>query len=446
MDRTIAELKSRITGNVIVQGDDAYETRRGVLFNRTAKPLVIVECKTADDVALAVNTARDAHITLSVRSGGHSGAGLSSNTDGCVIDLRLLNQVDVVNAQEGIVHVGAGATWGEVAHTLQPYNLAISSGDTKSVGVGGLTLGGGIGWMVRTVGLSIDRLEAVELVLASGEIVRATADKHPDLFWAIRGGGGNVGIATTFEFRAVPCRSVLGGKLVYAATDLETVLTKWSAYMKTAPETLNSTVLLLPGFGPDPKPQVIVIVCCADQDEDAAEKAVQPLRELAPMVHDTVARIPYVEMLEDIRMMDGIKVRVRNGFVTKISPELIHEVVQNFCKPGAPMMQIRSLGGAMARVSSDAMAFEHRGAEALIIMNAMFPQGQSDGQVYQEADAQWASIQPFVHGSYVGFQTDNSPRSTDEAYIASRHRLTEVKLRYDPGNLFNQNTNIIPTA
>ena len=445
MNQTITALKSLIGSGIVSPEDEAYDVLRQVMFNHTAKPLAIVQCKTVDDVKAMVNFARDNHLKLSIRSGGHSGAGLSTNDGGLVIDLNHFDQVEVIDATSNIVRVGAGAKWGNVARILEEYNLAISSGDTRSVGVGGLTLGGGIGWMVREHGLSIDNLEAVELVTAEGKLVRASATENADLFWAVRGGGGNFGVATAFEFRAVPCRGIVGGKLMFAAADAEAVLTNWSAYMRTAPEKLSSTALLFPGFGPEATPQVIIIVCYADDNETAAQQAIQPLREVAPLIHEDVKPMAYADMLEDARDVSAVKIRVRNGFVPKLSSDLIATFAKDFCKPGTPPVQIRSLGGAMTRVPSNAMAFEHRDAEALIIMNAMLPQVLSDEQAEEKADSLWASIRPFTHGAYVGFQTDNSKRSTDEAYETNRERLAKLKTLYDPQNLFDQNTNIRPS-
>ncbi len=444
MEQAINDLKTHISGGVVLPEDDAYDTLRQVPFNHSAKPLAIVECKTVGDVTAAINFARVNHIKLSIRSGGHSGAGLSTNDNGLVVDLSPLKQVEVINAEKGIVRLGAGAKWGDVAKALQSYNLAISSGDTNDVGVGGLTLSGGIGWMVRTVGLSIDNLEAVELISANGKQLRASVTENTDLFWAVRGGGGNFGVATAFEFRAVPCDGIVGGKLLFDAADREAVLVKWSAYMRMAPERLSSTVLLFPGFGPEAKPQVIVMVCYADNDEVAAQEAIQPLRELAPLMHEDIKPMPYADMLEDARDISAMKMRIRNGFVREITPELIKALAENFGKPGTSPLQIRSLSGAMSRVPSDAMAFEHRDVEALIVMNAILPQTVSDEQADQNADTLWVPLKPFVRGAYAGFQTDSTEMTVDEAYETNRERLSRIKAIYDPQNLFDQNANVKP--
>lgn len=444
MKSIFASLQSHVQGTVVLSDDKRYDELRQTKFNHSAKPAVIVECTSEDDVVAAVAFARDNHLKLSVRSGGHSGAGLSTNDNGLVIDVSPMNQVEVMGGQDHIVRLGAGAKWGEVAEALKPHNLAISSGDTNSVGVGGLSLGGGIGWMVRKHGLSIDNLEAVELVTADGEKVRATAKENTDLFWAVRGGGGNFGVATAFEFRAEPCTGIVGGKLVFDAADRKLVLEKWAEYMRTAPEELNSTVVLFPGFGPGTKPQVVIMMCYADHDQAAAERAIQPFREIAPLVSDDVKLEPYADMLEDMMDMPNQKVRVRNGFVRTVTPELIDALADNFGKPRTPPIQIRSLGGAMSRVPADATAFEHRDVEALIVVPTFSAAETPEEQANQQADNLWAPLKPFTHGAYCGFQTDNSEHSTKEAYEINLKRLGQIKEMYDPKNLFDQNTNIQP--
>lgn len=444
MEQVLESLKKAIKGSVVLPDDERYEQLRQSKFNHTAKPAVIVLCNSADDVSAAVNFARDNHLKLSVRSGGHSGAGLSTNDDGMVIDVTPMHGVELLDESRGLVRVGAGATWGEVAEALQPHGLAISSGDTKSVGVGGLSLGGGIGWMVRKRGLSIDNLEAVELVTADGQKLRASADENPDLFWAVRGGGGNFGIATSFEYLAAPCTDIFGGKLVFDAAGRKDILNKWAAYVRTAPEELTTSIMLSPGFGPGATPQVVLDICYAGGDEAAAQQAIQPLRELATPLSDNITRKPYADMLEEVPPPGPMKVRVRNGFVQRITPELIDVLAENFGKPNTPPMQVRGVGGAMSRVPTGAMAFEHRDVEALIVMPSFSPPDASEEQANAQADTLWAPIKPFVHGAYIGFQTDNLPRGINEAYETNRERLVQLKAKYDPQNLFDQNANIPP--
>src|SRR5690242_14121905 len=221
---TLEEIKTRIAGEVIAPSSPSYDERRRV-FNRTGSPAVIVRAQGSEDIAAAIRFAREHHLALSVRSGGHGLSGQATNDGGLVIDLTLLNTVQVLDQERHLVRIGAGARWGDAAKALAPHGLAISSGDTNQVGVGGLTLGGGIGWMVRTYGLTIDSLVAADIVTADGRALRVSTDEHPDLFWAIRGGGGNFGVVTSFDFQAHPIREIVGGSVIYDPAEAEPVLT-----------------------------------------------------------------------------------------------------------------------------------------------------------------------------------------------------------------------------
>jgi FAD/FMN-containing dehydrogenase len=440
-------LQKDIAGQVVLPDNPAYEQLRQTMFRRTSRPAVIVLCKNSQDVAIAVSFARDSKLKLSVRSGGHGGAGLATNDGGLVIDLSPLNDVEVVDSQRHIVRIGAGAHWGDVAKALEAHQLAISSGDTTSVGVGGLTLGGGMGWMVRLHGLSIDSLEAVTLVTADGKVVRVSEHEHPDLFWALRGGTGNFGVAVSFDFKAYPCDGIVGGVIIYSADDRKTVLTDWAAYMRRAPEELSSTVVLFPGFGPGAKPQVMILVCYGGSDEVAAYTAIQPLMELAPLVSQDVKKKPYSDMLEEAMSPGPMKVRVRNGFIKHLDSAVIEVLVSNFGKPNTSPIQIRSLGGAMNRVDPMATAFAHRDSEAFVLVPAFGAAEMLEAEANALADEVWRPLVPFARGAYVNFFTDVSSERVAAAYPpATMERLAHIKAIYDPDNLFNQNANIKPAA
>ena len=318
----IAELKNNISGEIVTPSDAAYNDLRNV-FIQKGSPALIVRCHSNQDVAAAIRFARDNQLTLAVRSGGHGYSGLATNDGGLVIDLSCLNAVEVLDPSHGRVRIGAGARWGDAAQALDAYGLAISSGDTKSVGVGGLTLGGGIGWAVRKQGLTIDNLDAAEIVTADGRSLCVRANEHPDLFWALRGGGGNFGVVTSFDFHAHPLRSVLGGMCSYKVSEIETVLTGWANYMQNAPDELSSAVVIFPGMGPAPVPMLMVQFCYAGEDQSAAEKAIQPLQELGSLQHQDIQRKPYYKMLEDAMTPPGLKPVSQNGFVKSLNKEVI---------------------------------------------------------------------------------------------------------------------------
>jgi FAD/FMN-containing dehydrogenase len=288
----LSALSGRISGDVIVSHDPRYDTARQVMiFSVDRRPLAIVRAANAHDVAEAVTYARAYDLPLAVRSGGHSIAGSSMIDDGIVIDLSGMKDV-AIDPETRTARVGAGATSGDLAGPASMHNLALSTGDTSSVGIGGLTLGGGIGFMVRKHGLTIDNLLAAQVVTAAGEIVTVSADQHPDLFWAIRGGGGNFGIVTEFTFRLAPVSQILGGVLMLPAT--REVLRGYLDYAPTAPDDLTTIANLMhappaPFVPPDRVgTPVLMILVCWTGDLAAGERALAPLRALATPVAEAV--------------------------------------------------------------------------------------------------------------------------------------------------------------
>jgi FAD/FMN-containing dehydrogenase len=444
METNVTDLKSRITGQVVLPDDPAYEgLRNGIV--QAGSPAVVVLPESHADVAAAIRFARDHHLKLTVRSGGHSQSGMSTNDGGMIIDLSCFNAIEVLDSQRHLVRLGAGVRWGEAAKALSEHGLAISSGDTNSVGVGGLTLGGGIGWLVRKHGLTIDSLEAAEIVTADGRALRVSAQEHPDLFWALRGGGGNFGVVTAFEFRAQPLRTVVGGMAIYDLAESESVLTKWAAAMRSAPEELNSTLVLFPGFGPQVPAQLMVLICYGGEDEAAARQAIQPLLELGTLKNQTIQAKPYYAMLEEALQPPGVKFVSQNGFVKTLNKDVIAALAANYGRPGTPILQIRSLGGAVARVSPEATAFAHRDNEAFVLAASFVPIDASPEQAAQKRAEIWEPLKAYASGAYVNFLTDASEASVAAAYPSATYaRLASVKAAYDPDNVFNQNHNIIP--
>jgi FAD/FMN-containing dehydrogenase len=439
----LAEFNDRIAGEVVVPGSPTYDELRKI-FNRAASPAVIVRGQSTDDLVTALGFARQHHLPVSVRSGGHGWSGRATNNGGLVLDLAGFNTVEVLDSERHLVRIGAGARWGEVAKTLAAHNLAISSGDTNQVGVGGLTLGGGIGWMVRTHGLTIDSLHAAELITADGRILHVSADAHPDLFWAIRGGGGNFGVVTWFDFYAQPCTAIVGGAVGYDIAEVESVLPAWASAMREAPEELNSTIVLFPGFGPQAPAQIRVLLCYAGDDEAAASIAIKPLLQLGTVQSHGIRKQPYFAMLEDaVAPPPSLKLVGHNGFLKSLTTEALAVIAANYGKPGQPIAQIRSLGGAMARVSSQATAFAYRESEALVVVPAFAPAGASEEQAEQIRRAAWRPLEAWSSGAYVNFLSDASEASVAAAYPSATYaRLASIKASYDPDNLFNQNSKL----
>jgi FAD/FMN-containing dehydrogenase len=438
------KLQQTISGEVVTPADATYNDLRSV-FARTGSPALIVRCRSAADVSAAIQFARANGLKLSVRSGGHAMSGVGTNEGGLVIDLSLLNTVEVIDPTRNIVRIGAGARWGDAAKTLAEHGLAISSGDTNSVGVGGLTLGGGIGWLVRKHGLTLDSLEAAEIVLAGGRCLRLSETENPDLFWGIRGGGGNFGVVTSFDFRAQPVGDVLGGLVIYGIADYASVLTGWTAAMDAAPEELNSTLVVFPGLGPEPVPMLMVMLCYAGDDDVAANAAIQPLLELGTIQHQDVQKKPYYKMIEDAVPPPGLKNVTQNGFVKTISQDLLETLLASYGKAGTAILQIRRLGGAMNRVSPESTAFAHRNYDAFILAASLVPADMPAEQAERIRHESWQPLKPFVTGAYVNFLSDLGKESLAAAYPTGTYaRLANIKTAYDPENIFNQNGNIEP--
>ena len=445
-----------MAGEVLTPGQDGYDEAAVTVFAAGA-PDLVVRPRDASGVAIALRYAVGAGLPVSVRSGGHSPAGHSTSDGGVVIDLRYLREVRVLDPVTRQVRVGAGATWGAVAATLQQAGLALTSGDTASVGVGGLTLAGGIGWMVRRYGLAIDAVTGADLVTADGRLVRADATEHPDLLWALRGGGGNFGVVVSLDFTAQPVASVHFGPIIYrldaltggagknaagGRTDgLARLITGWCDLMRAGDESLTTALALVPPMMG--RPAMVVLRCCyASADEGAATAALAPFRRLAPVAADEIRLVPYAGVLEEARMPPGMRVQMRNAFFRRLDDDRAAAVAGLF-RDGAAV-ELRSLGGAFGRVPADATAFAHRDASVLLVAGTMLPPG-TPPDAADKALATWPAVAAQASGAYTGFLGPATDAEVAAAYPAPTYkRLAAVKRRYDPGNVFRRNHNIRP--
>jgi FAD/FMN-containing dehydrogenase len=430
----------RFAGSILEPGSAEYPeaaTAYGVL----GSPALVVRPSSAADVAAAIGYARAQGLPVSVRSGGHSP--FSTNDGGMVIDLRDIRDVEVLD--EDRVRVGGGAVWGDVARALQPHALALSSGDTYSVGVGGLTLGGGIGWMVRQHGLAFDSLREAEVVLPSGAVVTASATAEPELFWALRGGGGNFGVVTRFTFQAHPLAGVVAGSIDVDPTRLADTLRGWRDVMRRSPEELNSTVVAMPAFGPEMPAATQVLVCFGGDDVDAAMSAIRPLLALPGVRGNDVTAKAYVEVLEEpppppaaMRMVD------HNGFARDVDDGLITRLTTAHAAFGAAVLMVRYLRGAYNRVPADATALAYRDAEAFVVSAAFLPPEAPDEAERRIRDG-WAAVADEVTGAYGNFSPHPDPEVLTRMYPpATVERLRAAKRRYDPENVLAYNHNIVP--
>jgi FAD/FMN-containing dehydrogenase len=425
-------------------GDDGY-VAAATTYMRTGQPAVVFRPRGADDVAAAIRHAVEHDMVLSVKSGGHSALGFGTNDGGVVIDLTALDSTEVLDDVTGRVRIGAGAVWGDVATELGARGWSLTSGDTKSVGVGGLTLGGGVGWMVRNHGLTIDNLVAADIVTASGQALRVSDSENADLFWAIRGGGGNFGVVTHLEFMAAPATAVHAGTITYSVDEVSSLLRGWCDAHRSAPEELNSTLVLMPEFGAEMPAMATGLVCFAGADQGAAEAAFAPLLALDNLVSVEITEKAYADVLEEAQPPPDVRPMATNTLVETVTDEVVAAVTQWYgAGKTGQLAFIRALGGAMGRVPSDGTAFAHRTAEAMIVGAAFLPLDATDEQLV-------AAIQPFDAvkelglGAYSGFLGTATDDDVAAIYPSQTlRRLQEVKQTYDPANVFNQNFNVRP--
>jgi FAD/FMN-containing dehydrogenase len=443
-----------LAAEVLRPGDEEYDEAAKVFF-AAGEPALVVRPHDVAEVAAALDHAVRHDLPVSVRSGGHSALGHGTNTGGLVIDLVRFDGVEVLDAGRRLVRVGGGATWGKVAALLDLYGWGLTSGDTAEVGVGGLTLGGGIGWMVRKYGLAIDNLVGARVVTADGHLVTASADRHADLFWALRGGGGNFGVVVDFDFVAQPATTVHFGTVTYQLEDAATLVARWRDVMRAAPDELSSTLALMP-VAPDAPPTATVLLCYAgDAGDDvapggstaAADAALEPLLELGTVTRASIAEQRYAEVLEEARALPpGLRMVARNTLVRTLDDDVVAAIAELHAVPGPRGIAIRSLGGTFGRVPAEATAFAHRDAEAMVVGGFMLPGTATDADV-ERALVPWQSVAWHGLGTYTNFQGSATPADVAAAYPPATYaRLAAVKAAYDPTNLFALNHNIAPAS
>jgi FAD/FMN-containing dehydrogenase len=438
-------LRREFGGDIIEPGGADYgSASRSVLHS--GRPALVLRPGSVGDVRSAVGFAATSGLMLSVRGGGHGFAGFGTNDGGVVIDLSRLAKVEILDKERHLVRIGGGATWGQVAAALAPHGLAISSGDTKSVGVGGLTLTGGIGWQVRKYGLALDNVVAAEVVTAGGVVVRASAAENPELFWAIRGGGGNFGIVTAFDFQAHPTTDVFFGKIAFPGSEAASVLRGWADYLRTAPDELTSTVAVANPLAGGPDAPVEIYVAFDGDDPELAARAIDPIRRLGTVTGDDVALESYADTLEDGGTPPpGIRFVPRSAFVDTESVSAVLQLLAAVrATERSPFIAVRSVGGAVSRVPVDATAFPHRRAELLVVTLAAGPQPVVEA-ARPALDALWTELAPHVNGVYANFLASATAEDVAAIYPAETYRrLVAVKRRYDPANLFAANHNVRP--
>jgi FAD/FMN-containing dehydrogenase len=453
-ENAVRTLRERLRGQVIRPDDGGYDQARRVWNTAVDRhPALIVYPRDVADVITSVDFARTNDVALAVRGGGHSPAGYGSVDDGLVVDLSSMKRLEV-DPERRVAGAEPGLTWGECNARTHADGLATPGGDVAAVGIAGSTLGGGMGWLMRKHGLTIDNLLEVDVVTADGRLLTANETDHPDLFWALRGGGGNFGIATGLRYRLHPVRTVLGGALVYPAT--REGLRAYAEAAATAPDEL--TTITLVGKAP-PLPfipaeahgtPVHLIVPSYVGDLEAGQQALAPLRALAGRtpVADTTGPTPY-PALYDLTAMAAVSRphAIRNAYLRELADETIEIIVDFVDRATSPygVVALRELGGAMARVPIDATAFAHRDKAFYIAADNAWDDEPLPDRHIAWTEAFWRAAAPHTDGAYAGFLGDEGEDRVRAAYPpATYSRLAEIKRRYDPDNLFRSNPNIRP--
>ncbi len=452
----VEEMKERFMGEMLFPGSEAYESARRIwnaLIDR--RPALILRCATLWDVVCAVNFARDCGLPLAVRGGGHSIAGNALCDGGVVIDLSQMRSVTVDAAARHAV-VEGGAMLADLDAATQAHGLAMPVGIHSTTGIAGLTLGGGFGWLSRKHGMTIDNLEAAEVVTASGEVVRASAADHPDLFWALRGGGGNFGVVTRFEFRLHPVGpDLLSGLIVYPASQAKPVLQQYREFMAEAPDELSVWALLrkapplpfLPGkvHGKG----IVALALLHAGDPGRGEALIEPLRRLGTPAGEHVGVRPYAAWQQ---AFDPLLAPVARNYwkshnLTALEDGLLDAAIAYSEHPPSPQCEIfiAALGGAASRPAPGSAAYPHR--DALFVMNVhgRWEHAADDERCIASAREFFRATAPFASGGvYVNFMTADEETRVRSAYGPNYRRLAEVKRQYDPDNLFRMNQNIAP--
>jgi FAD/FMN-containing dehydrogenase len=447
----IQNLKNLFHGNVVLPDDSDYDAARQLFYGGfDKKPAAVIEVADAKDIKQAVLLAKENGLELAVRSGGHSVAGMSSSEGGIVIDLRRMRATEI-DTERRTVWAETGLTAGELAAELDKHDFVLGFGDTGSVGIGGITLGGGVGYLSRKFGLAIDNLLAAEIVTANGEILQVDEHNHPDLFWAIRGGGGNFGVVTKFKYKLHELGECYGGVLLLPATP--EVIAGFVDIASNAPDELSTIANLMPTF-PLPfvpekfrgKLSLMVLMVYAGSPEEG-EKVVAPIRALAQPIADMVKPMRY----KDIFMPEDASYHPtalsRNMFIKDVDTKIAASAIDMLNKIDAPIkaLQFRVLGGAIARVANDATAYAHR-QNPIMCNIACFYQTETEKQTKQNwVDDFSKLLYQGDDAAYVNFLGPSEQNRILDAYPKQTLlRLREVKAKYDPENLFRMNVNITP--
>lgn len=455
-EAAIADLANELRGELLRPGDAGYDEARRVYNAMIDKrPALIVRCADAADVVAAVNFGREQRMLIAVRGGGHNGAGLALVDGGLVIDLSGMRSVEVDPARRE-VRVAGGCVWNDVDKATSPHGLAVPTGFISSTGVGGLTLGGGLGYLTRRYGLTIDNLLEVEMVLADGRFVTANTHQNPDLFWAVRGGGGNFGVVTSFLFRGQPAGpTVYGGPIFWPLEYGKQIMEFWRDLMLNGPEELNGwfgfhTVPPVDMFPAEHHlKKMAAITWCYTGDLEGAAKVFEPIRAVAPAAIDFAGPIPFpvLQSLFDGLYAPGLQWYWNADFVTDLSDEAIdlHLQYAEQLPSVHSTMHLYPINGAAHRVGRNDTAWSYREANFAQVIVGVDPDPANNARTIAWSKEYWRRLHPYsAGGAYVNMMMDEGQERVMAAYRDNYTRLTQVKAQYDPHNLFRMNQNIKP--
>ncbi|MDT3433729.1 FAD-binding oxidoreductase [Haloarcula sp. 1CSR25-25] len=453
---TVETFSDQVRGDVLRPRDDGYDEARSVWNAMIDKrPAVIVRCEGTADVIAAVNFARDLDLLLAVKGGGHNIAGKAVCDDGLMIDLSPMNDVRVDPVAQ-TARVGGGATWGDFDHEAQAFGLATTGGIVSTTGVAGLTLGGGLGHLDRKYGLAHDNLRSVDVVTADGELVHASEDENPQLFWGIRGGGGNFGIVTSFEFDLHEVGpEVLAGPIIYRYEDAAEVFRFYRDFMPDAPDEIQCYAFFSKGSAELGLPEslhgetIFVLLPSYAGDIAAGEEGLRPLREFGEPLADAVQPMPYTELQSfvDDRWEEGSRNYWKSHFFDELTDEAIETMVE-YCDSSAPFTSVFTdgwLGGAISRADDDATAFPHRDKAFSFTIGMRWTDPARDDELIAWAREFHEALAPYASdGVYVNLLDQDDSERVRDAYGEWYGRLRELKREWDPNNLFRVNQNIEP--
>jgi hypothetical protein len=458
-DATIAEFKKSLRGELILRNDPRYgeacKLYNGMIDKR---PLLIARCVDVADVITAVNFGREQGLLIAIRGGGHNGPGFGSCNDGLVIDLSMTRSVRVDPASQ-TVRVDAGCTSGDVDHATHPFGLAVPFGIVSTTGVAGLTLGGGTGYLTRKYGLTSDNLLEADVVLADGSFVSASKSQHPDLFWALRGGGGNFGVVTSFHFQAHPVHTVYAGPIFWEATHAKAVMRAYRDFLPTAPEELGAFVGLKTVLPMDPFPKdywgrlACAVISSYNGSAVEGEKVMAGLLNSLPSpIFNWMGAMPFPSMqaLFDPFLPNGLQWYWKGDFVKSLPDEAIDIHIAQAAKAPSELslMHLYPIDGAVRRVPKEATAWNAREATWSMVIAGIDSDPKLADTLKMWGRAYWKAIHPFnLEGAYVNFMMDDEVEGrVQAAYGENYKRLGSVKAKYDPKNLFRVNQNILPSV